>query len=174
MISELGMSVIPPMVGIPTQKFLTIAGDNTGSHDVLGNYLVPTDFYYHNHSDFDIYSILISISDNSSFNQGDYGGIAGGLINGLKFFVYNASSNSEIALLSGTAFKKNYQWFEITADTGLTTFSGAAQTLRIVFNLVVDYGMPFRLLPGDKFIIRVQDDFTPLTGQTFGIRGIKH
>jgi len=36
-----------------------------------------------------------------------------------------------------------------------------------------DYGMHFRLNPGDKFIIRLQDNFTGLIGHTFGLRGIK-
>ena len=162
--------------GLPTQKFLTLAGDGllSGTYNAVGNYATPTDFYYLTTTQYDIHSILITVTDNVTFNYNDYGGIpVGTVVNGVKFFVYNAASNTEIPLLGGKAFKYNYEWFEITANTGVTTFSGTPQTLRIVFDMEGDYGQNFRLNPGDKFIIRLNDNFSTLVGHTFGLRGIK-
>ncbi len=159
-------------VGLPVQKWLTQSGDGLGAFQVTGNYATPTDFYYQAVYPYDIDSILIAITDTVTFNYNDYGGIAAGTVtNGVKFFYYSAKLNAEVALLSAVAVKSNYEWFQLTADAGLTAFAGTPQTLRVVFNLRSDYGIPFHLAVGDKFIIRVQDNFTGLIGHTFGLRG---
>ena len=170
------LCVRSPTDGLPTQKYLTLAGDGliSGTYNAIGNYATPTDFYYLTSTIYDIHSILIAITDLTTFNYNDYGGIPiGTVLNGVKMFVYNAALNLEIPLLSGKAIKYNYEWFELTANTGLTSFSGTPQTLRVVFEMDGDYGMNFRLNPGDKFIVRLQDNFTGLIGHTFGLRGIK-
>jgi len=172
---ELGMNVVPPHLGLPVQKFLTTNGDGTGSiNATLNHSATPADYYYLVPGRYDIYSLLIAVSDDATFNQSDYGGIVSGLTNGIKMFVYNASMNAEIPLLSGVAIKKNFEWFQLTTNTGLTQFSGTPQTLRINFDIRQDYGMPICLSTGDKFIVRLNDNFTSLVGQTFGLRGIQH
>lgn len=172
---EGNLCIVPPYNGLPTQKFLTISGDGLGNYNATGDYSTGiTDFYYQVPSGniYDLYSLIISVSDNLSFNQGDYGGIVGGLINGVKIVYYSSTFNIERVLLSGIAFKKNYEWLQITANTDLTTFAGTAQTLKIIFNIQDDYGQPFHLISGDRFIVRLNDNFTSLVGHTFGIRGI--
>ena len=170
------LAVRSPIIGIPTQKYFTLAGDGliSGTYIANGNYATPTDFYYLSDSTYDVKSILITITDNANFNQEDYGGLAAGtVVNGVKFFLYNSDINVEIPLLSGKAFFKNYHWFEATSESGLTTFVGTAQTLRMVFNMENDYGTSIRMFKGWKFIARLNDNFTGLVSQTFGIRGIK-
>ena len=168
------LCVIPPVAGLPVQKWLTASGDGLGNFNLNGAYASPTDFYYQATTIYDIYSILVAITDATTFNYNDYGGIAaGGVTNGTKLFFRPAALGADIPLLSGAAIKFNYEWFQLTADTGLTSFAGTPQTLKVVFNLANDYGQPFHMSPGDKFIVRLQDNFTGLLGHTFGLRGIQ-
>ena len=160
--------------GLPTQKFLTASGDGLGSYNLIGNYsAAPTDFYYKATSQYDIHSLIVVISDNSTFNQGDYGAIVGGLTNGVKLFVRPAGSLADIALLSGVAVKQNFEWLMLTHETHLTQFAGTPQTLMVNFDITRDYGKPITLGVGDKFIVRLNDDFTTLISHSYGLRGVK-
>lgn len=38
---------------------------------------------------------------------------------------------------------------------------------------MMDYGKPINMNAGDRFIVRLNDDFTGLVSHTFGLRGIK-
>ena len=160
--------------GLATQKFLTASGDGLGTYNLNGNYAATaTDFYYKATSQYDIHSLLVVISDNATFNQIDYGAIVGGVTNGVKLFIRPAGSAADIALLSGVAVKQNFEWLSLTHETRLTQFSGTPQTLMMNFDIFTDYGKPITLGVGDKFIVRLNDDFTGLISHTFGLRGIK-
>jgi hypothetical protein len=99
----------PILDGLSTQKFLTASGDGLGAYNLNGNYsAAPTDFYYQTTSKYDLYSILIVISDNATFNQIDYGAIVGGVTNGVKFFI-KPNGAAEVPLLSGVAVKQNHE-----------------------------------------------------------------
>src|SRR5574337_88910 len=164
---------LPISNGLPTQKFLTTAGDGTGVYNHNVDYsATPTDIKYTTNSVYDIYSLVIVISDHANFNQTDYGAIAGGLTNGVKVFI-KPSGLAEIPLLSGVAFKQNFEWLQITEHTQLSSFAGLAQTLMVGFNIFEDYGKPINMNVGDTFIVRLNDNFTGLVGHTFGLRGIK-
>jgi hypothetical protein len=165
---------VPSIIGRPTQFFLTSSGDGQGPYNLNGDYSAsPTDFYYQTTSTYYIQTLLVTISDSTTFNQTDYGGISTGtIINGVKVFI-KPSGLSEIPLLSGVAFKYNYEWLQVTPDTILTQFSGTPQTLTINFDITHEYGMPIMLNTGDRFIIRLNDNFTGLVSHTFGLRGRK-
>ncbi|MFA6213434.1 MAG: hypothetical protein WC714_28615 [Candidatus Obscuribacterales bacterium] len=159
--------------GRPTQFFLTAAGNNTGAYNLNGNYSAsPLDIYYEATSHYDLYSLLVVISDNANFNQADYGAIVGGLTNGVSFFI-KPSGLPEIPLLSGVSVKHNYEWLTLNHDFVLTSFAGLAQTATISFEITEDYGKPINMSSGDRFIVRLNDDFTGLVSHTFGLRGIK-
>ena len=167
--------VILPHAGLPMQKFLTMFGDATGSQQMTGNYFVtPADFFYLATSFFDIHSFQITISDAAKFNQSDYGAITGGLTNGVRVFIYKTDFGVEFPLLSSVPFKTNQQWFQITSSASLTAFEGTPQTLVVDFDLAKDYGTPIQMVKGDKFITRLNDDFTGLTGHTAMIRGVAY
>ena len=169
---ESNLCIVPSVLGRPTQFFLTATGDGLGTYNLIGNYsAAPTDFYYQATTNYYIQTLLIIISDNANFNQTDYGARAA-LTNGVKIFI-KPNGLAEIPLLSGIAFKQNFEWHTVTPEVRLTSFAGLAQTLSIDFDLVVDYGMPIMLSPGDRFIIRLNDDFTTLVSHTFGLRGRK-
>jgi hypothetical protein len=165
---------LPISNGRPTQFFLTTVGNGTGVYNQNIDYsATPTDIFYTATAVYDIYTFLVVISDHATFNQTDYGAIAGGLTNGIKVFIQPAGQ-AEIPLLSGVAFKQNFEWLSITEHTQLSSFAGLAQTLTVAFDITVDYGKPINMAIGDKFIIRLNDDFTGLVSHTFGLRGIKY
>jgi len=166
------LQVVPPTSGLPVQKFLTAAGDGTGAYNANLDFSgAITDWFYTAPYQYDIYTILLSISDNANWNSGDYGALPGGLTNGVQL-VYRYASGLEQILLSGISFKYNYQWLSITSDTGITSFAGTTQTGYIAFHMNEEYGQPFRLNPGDSFRVRFHDNFTGLVNHTFGLRGI--
>lgn len=165
---------LPISNGRPTQFFLTTAGNGTGVYNHNVNYsATPTDISYVATSVYDMQTFIVVISDNATFNQLDYGAISGGLTNGVKVFIKPAGL-AEIPLLSGVAFKQNYEWFQITERVNLSSFAGLSQTLTIAFDITNDYGKPINMNAGDTFIVRLNDDFSTLVGHTFGIRGIKY
>lgn len=167
--------VRPPTDGIPVQFFMTATGDNVPPYNLNGNYsAAPQDFYYQATANYDIYSVLINISDNANFNQLDYGAIVDGTItHGPKFFI-KPNGLTEIPLLSGMTIIHNYDWLSLTPEVALTSFAGLAQTLTININMMNQYGQPLSIRKGDRFIIRLNDNFSTLVSQTFVIRGIRY
>lgn len=169
------LCVTQPSAGLPFQFFLTANGNGTGAVNLNGNYSsAPTDFWYEATARYEIYSLLISISDGANFNQGDYGAITLGLTNGVKLLVRFEDDVTEIPILNTGAFpvKYNYHWLSLTASTMLTTFAGISQTLTVNFDLIDHYGKPFTINKGQKLIVRLNDNFTGLINHTFGLRGI--
>ena len=167
------LCTVPPSSGLPYQFFLSSNGLQTGTINAIGNYSAsPTDFRYTASSRFEIYSLVINISDASKFNQSFYGGMSAGLTNGIKFFV-DVGGGIELPLLRSEVFpvKQNNQWLSIASRAELTSFDGTAQTLSVYLNIVESYGRTFPLDSGQKFIARLNDDFTGLTGHTFILRG---
>lgn len=163
--------VTPTQSGLPIQHFLTIDGTPSGEKNAIVDYsTAPVDFWWQASKPYDIHSVLINISESTAMNQSDYGSLAGGITNGVKLFV--VQRGVEIPLLGGFAVKKNYEWTLLTVDCTLTTYPGSAQTYLVNFDLISQYGVPIPLAPGDKFIVRLNDNFTGLVNHTFGLRGI--
>ena len=170
---EGNLCVVPPSSGQPFRFFLTAAGDGTGAKNLNGNYATPTDFFYMADSRYEIYSLIIAISDATTFNQTDYGGIAIGTItNGVQLFL-GFASGGEVPILISTPLKFNYEWYEVASEARLTTFSGTPQTLHIVVDLPRLFGRPLTMDPGDKVIVRLNDNFTGLVSHTFRLHGTK-
>ena len=172
------MSTVSTLISsavIPVQFFLTQSGDGLGTFNHIGNYSAAnTDMHYLATTPFDIHTILINITDTPNFTHNDYGSLTvGTIVNGVKLIYYNKAANYERELLSGYAFTQNHQWLQITPDVKLTTFAGNVQSLVITFDMVREYGTPFTLAIGDKFIVRLHDNFTGLIDHTFGIRGTR-
>jgi len=161
-----------PYGGVPYTKFLTAAGDGTGSDNLNGNYsAAATDFYFAPGVgfDFDVYSLVIQISDNAAFNQIDYGAIGSGLTNGVAFFVNGGAG--DIPLLSGKIVKQNNDWYRITSNVVLSTFVGTPQTMGVDLQMQQHFGLPLVLPSGTKFIVRLHDDLSGLVYHSFCLRG---
>lgn len=171
--NEGNLCVVPPDSGRPFQFFLSRNGAQTGTINANGNYSSsPVDFYYESTGRFEIYSLIVNISDNANFNQEDYGAITGGVTNGVKFLA-GIGNGIEVPILRSDVWpiKKNYQWASIASDIKLTSFAGLAQTMIIDFHIPDSYGKMFSLDPGQSVIARLNDDFSGLVSHTFIIRG---
>ena len=160
--------------GLPTQFFLTGNGNGTGTVNLAQDFsAAPFDAYYLATVRYDIYTLAITISDNANFNQVDFGAIAGGLTNGVKFFARVGVTDIPLLSTSLRPIKKNYEWLAITPHTILTTFAGTSQTLTVDFNVMDEYGKPFTLLPDQRLICRLNDNLSTLVDFTVGVRGIR-
>lgn len=107
-------------------------------------------------------TVVAAISDDATFNQNDFGGIAGGLTNGLALFL--RSNGVDVELYGGFRVKRNYDWFAVPARATLTTWAGTAQTLEASFNIFQDSGQ-YAILDGDKgeeLVVSIQDNLTSL------------
>lgn len=166
------LCVVPPTSGIPDLWFLTESGDGLGNINFNGNYsVVNKDAKHVAQKHYEIYSFQATISDDQVFAQIDYGGIVGGLTNGLDLYI-NVVGVGEFPLLLNFTIKKNSDWFGLTPNVNLTQFSGTAQTLAVHIDIYGEYGIPLRLNPGDSFIVRLRDNFTSLTSQIFAVKGL--
>jgi len=163
-----------PCLGTPLRKFLTESFDGLGVYNLIGNYIVPTNFGYTVVDvPYTLHSLLFTITDNATFNALDYGGIANGLVNGISLWFKPLNSNP-IPLVFNNPIKYNYEWFTHVANTNLSTFTGSTQTLVIPLDIIDDYGVPLTMLVGDSIYVTLNDNFTNLISNTFGIRGISH
>jgi hypothetical protein len=159
-------------IGAPYTKWLTAIGDGTGDDNLIGNYSAAvTDFWYQIPLGmrFDVATVVIQVSDDTSFNQNDYGGIPNGITNGVQFF-YNAGAG-DIPLIGGRIIRHNKDWYRLTPSVNKTQWSGTAQTLAAEINLSDGYGIYLMMGPGTKFIVRLHDNFTGLTDHSFCLRG---
>ena len=172
---EGNLSILPSIPGFPFQFFLSSNGDGTGTINLNGDYSASvTLFKYTATSRFDAYSLLVSVSDTTSFNQTDFGGIPLGLTNGVKLVLILQDGITEVPLMSTglVPIKQNYQWYSIFSDVKLTTFVGTPQTLSVLFSLVDTFGKPFCLETGQSIAVKLNDNLTGLVAHTYHLRGI--
>lgn len=165
------LSVIPPYNGFPSQEFLTTTGASSGTINNNLNFTVATDIFHLATAEFRIYSLVMTLSTSVKINQADYGSIAGGLTNGINYY-YKAASLAE-QKLNNHVIKTNDDYCILTPDFKITQFEGTAQTISILLDIRKLFGSPLVLNTGDKFIVRLQDNFTSLLHHTFCINGIK-
>lgn len=163
--------------GLPFQFFLTESGDGLGEFNHNGDYSTTArDIYYEASTDYYIYSVIVNISDDDKFTQDGYGALASGIItNGVKFYVTGPGGTPETRLLERVDVTKNYHWSLMTPDINLISYEDtlkSARTLLIEFNIVKSYGTYLRLETGQRFMIRLNDNFSGLIAHTFGVRGI--
>lgn len=157
--------------GIPYIKFLTINGLAGDPRNLNGNYsAAPVKFFFQTpaNSIYFIKVLTIQISSPNVFTQENYGGIGGGLVNGVSLSV--TINSVEIPLLSGFIFHTNNDWFGITSHIQLHTFSGQTNTLVVEF-LMDDWGSPLIIKGGDRINITLNDDFRALTLHRMTVKG---
>jgi hypothetical protein len=160
---------IPPS-GLPYYFYLTEAGDGTGLINQNGNYSVtPKTIKFEAEHPFYMYALLVNVGDASTFNQGDYGGISGGVTNGIKFFISDGITDTPLLYEAGV--KKNYEWLEITPESKLTSWAGGEQTLVVHLNMECLFGTPLFIQTGYTLKCVLNDDFSALINHTFRISG---
>lgn len=149
-------------------QLLSSNGDGTGISDLIGNYAVATDFYITAPAGKRLYitRININVRDAGSLDSATYGnGIV--LTNGVKLIekigaVENQLgipiiTNSDYSLLAGVDVKP--------LEFGI---GDSYLAVRFTFERL---GRPIILTENDRLIIRLQDNFTGLTGHRFMAQG---
>lgn len=158
-----------PYIKFFTEDFTGVAdgnltGDYSGAFQYFG-YRVPVGHVYR------INSLTVQISDTLNFNQTDYGAIALGLTNGVKFYI-DLTPGPIVHILGGSVIKQNLDFFALTAHCRLTSFAGLAQTLSCEFKLTSDYGGIITLLQNQRIMVGLNDDFGDLVNHRFAVRGV--
>lgn len=163
----------PTYMGLPVIRPLTTTGDTLGTFNAIGNYSASiTDFYYQvpdNYS-FLMTEVSFTVSHATKLEQYDYGGITGGISNGIKIFL--RLRGVEVQILANQVIKQNNDFYVLTFSVEKSNFSGIPQTLTASFRLLQDYGMPLYLESGDRIIIRLNDSFLDLSAHKFVAKGI--
>jgi len=150
-------------------KLISSDGNGGGVSDLVGNYSAgSTDFYITANPGKVLYlaRVNINVQDGGSIDSNSYGnGVL--LTNGVKLIesiggVENQLgipiiTNSDYSLLAGV-------------DINPLTFGSGDSYLAVRFTFS-KLGRPLVITENDKFIIRLEDDFTALTGHKFMMQG---
>jgi hypothetical protein len=118
--------------------------------------------------------IILAISDNATFNQTDFGGIAGPLPNGLQA-MFKSTAGGDVDVFSGFTVKSNMDWLSLPAECTLTTWAGTAQTLAVNLN---NFGATGQLLlldgtKGEELVVLIRDNLTTLVAMRAVCRYIR-
>jgi len=155
------------------REFLTRDGDGvTTDARVNGSLASPVNFYVSAEQDVDIYITSIAISVGASGQQlDDFGGIANGLTNGLKFFYQGVNGDIIIGnnIKSGFDIVRLCQGNPAFTDPSAGPFIaanvlGSTEGLFQVLDLRKVFGLPYgvRLNTGsvNKLVMQVRDNIT--------------
>lgn len=153
-------------------RYLDTNGDGTGTANATGDYSVTADdFYLLAGGGEQIHRMIVSVRDTGAFDAASYGnGLA--LTNGVSVLVYDKNQDTEIDLLGGSNIKTNAEWGAQCYDADVKTW-GTGDEMLLVRWTFAKAGAPLRLQKDDKFIVRLNDNFTGLNGHYFQIQGLK-
>jgi len=166
--TEGNLCTVPPADGTPKFNFLTLNGDGVTTN-LNGNYsAAATKAWFEAPAKLDVYSFLVTISDNANFVQTGWGGGAT-LTNGISFSIYNKEYNVEFTIISQFVFKENCDWYYLSPESHLTNFAGLSQTMCMELDIRKRFGKPFNFAKGDRFIVNLHDDFTHLVAQSVSV-----
>ena len=106
--------------------------------------------------------LIIHLSDAGS-QPGDFGGINGGVANGVLFHVFDENDVLTLDLLDGTSIKINGDYAHIAGvDIDVKTGTGLDST--VARATMAKTGASLLLLPGQYIGLTVQDDLTSISG----------
>lgn len=155
----------------PLFQMVSSNGDGSGLTSQNGNYSVTPQLFFVQPPAgriYLIYHFTVNIADTAAFGLTDYGGILGGLTNGIAFQqrINNVVSNPMV----GYTIKRNYQWGIF--EPPLIVAYGNAQCLTENIN-VVEHGGPFVLdgNQGDYLGMLISDNLTALNDQVATVSG---
>jgi hypothetical protein len=156
-------------------QFATTAGDGTGGIQVTGDYsLSETHFKVQPAQDeiIEVARLIIIIGD-ASVAAERYGGITGGLTNGIEFS-WRDVDGTVTDMLGGQKVKSNLNWARYCYDVENKDFGVGEEyiTVRWTFS---KSGEPIVLhgYQADRLVLSFNDDFTPLERHTFLFQGLK-
>ncbi len=157
--------------GIYFSRFLDTNGDGTGTKNAIGDqagidfFITPDIGTY-----LDVARLIVQITDVGNMKPANYGNLAE-LTNGIQLLKI-AADGIETDYTDGFVIKTNGQWARYCFDAILSISGGVEQNYVDVRWTFTKGGAELMLLAGDKFIVRLDDNFTGLIGHTFVAQGI--
>jgi hypothetical protein len=161
-------------------RLLDTVGDGTGTKNAnVNGSVTPVTFKLiteegpHRN---ELYRMVVHIVDAGPLNADDYGGIAGGLVNGLDIGIYNADDSLLLDLLDGLPVKTNSDWGRLCYDVKTLDFgTGTDDAVAVRWTFSKDMGGPIILEEGQYIGVTVNDNLTGLIEHYFTLRGnIRH
>lgn len=158
---------------IPFNRIMSTNGDGTGTIYQNANFSVTPGLFYVSPPAGQQYFIThmhVVVADNATLNMDDYGGIVGGLTNGIEFV--KKIDGVETDIFQGFRVKWNVDYLMVV-ETEITTFAGTAQALLGVIFFQDSFTTSLLLNPGDYLGMRISDDLSTLSRQYAAVWGIR-
>ena len=155
-------------------RVLDTVGDGTGTIEATGNYSAAVEEFFIQPAATEVIRLsrlLISVEDSGNFDAAKYGnGIT--LSNGIKVICYNGETDTESSHTGQLSVMHNADWGSYCYDVDVKTWGIGNEVLlaRWTFQKSGQY-LRLRGSVGDKFIIRLEDDFTDLVEHKFIVQG---
>jgi hypothetical protein len=156
-------------------QFLDTNGDESGTTDALGDHSGAADDYYIQPPSTEVYELarlIIFIQSTTVLASGKYGDQAA-LTNGIKVIIEN---NGTEILLNKVAVKTHDDWAGICFNSENLNYgnvAGKSVAIRWSF-FKAERNIYLNGANSDKFILRLNDDFSNLVHHRFFMQGVKH
>lgn len=150
-------------------QILTVNGDGTGTSNANGNYSSAAEDFYIEcpaNSTIMINRMIVKLEDTGAFDVESYGnGVS--LTNGVRVFHERRGVEHEI---TATPIFTNGDWAGHCFDTRVDAYGQGDEQLSARWSFD-RFGGPLFLQVGDKFIVRLEDNFTGLVAHEFIAEG---
>ncbi len=157
-------------------RFLDTAGDGTGIKQQSDDFSTTADFYQVDppaQGFFAIHLMTVQIRSSGMMSGNKYGDQPE-LTNGITAAIIDLDDNVVTDLTDGQPVKNNADWAKFAYDARMLDFGpGSAsgdQYLRVRWKFA-DAGQPVFISQGERFAVKLNDDFSGLISQTAQIQG---
>lgn len=159
-------------------RHLSADGTSSGSKDMaVDGSVTPVKFWFEaQSSDISQNPVIVRlipyVRDNAALDPADFGGIGGGLTNGVKFYVTDENDVQIVDLLDGLPIKTNAEWSRVMYDVRIDRVGVGDDCLsgRWTFAKFMT-GNGLHLSNGEKLVCEVQDDLSSLVDFSVTIEG---
>jgi hypothetical protein len=153
----------------------TSGNDNTIDASVNGS-ATAADFYVQAPSDekWLVNRMLVQLIDESTMEpEGDYGSLGSALTNGILIWREDADGTKVHDIVgSANPIKENADWTSYTHDVEVQNWDNTTNEAMSVRWDFAAAGAPIVLQPGEKIIVRVNDDLSNLIEHSFCFQGV--
>jgi hypothetical protein len=149
-------------------KFLRNA---QGSEQANGNYSGDSTEFFYSRSDRSVClrTLLVAIVDNGAFSRDGYGGTSA-LTNGIGVRI-KEGDNVILDLTNSRPIKSNAAWGFFAYDEWNRPVGPGDGAMVVRWRFAVSTGADIKLLPGQRFVVELNDDFTGLLAHLFLLYG---
>jgi hypothetical protein len=152
------------------KEYFSIYLRNSGVIEATGNYAgAPVDFEFVNNTPrrVRLWRMIVYVEDSGTLDAGSYGnGVT--LTNGISIFTEYRGKTIDIT--DGNPVKTNANWPRLCHDLAVHDFGSGNNSYTVRFTFA-NSGTPVYLCGGDRFYLRLNDNFSGLESHTFVLQG---